>query len=125
MQKLADIKEKMGSLEKTLERDVARKPSSGAGDAVSSASVPPAVPKLEESDEDELSEAEDEKGLEPTPLASIDNVYEDGADDELMDLGVQLGKLRISERIGGWVRPKLVEEVGPLFLPMTMSLTSE
>jgi hypothetical protein len=28
-----------------------------------------------------------------------------------MDLGVQMGKMRISERVGGWIRPKLVEEL--------------
>ncbi len=44
-------------------------------------------------------------------MAALDNVYEDNADDELMDLGVQMGKMRISERIGGWIRPKLVEEL--------------
>lgn len=97
----------MGSLEKTLERDVARNLS---GAHVSAAALSSAK-GTEESEDDERSEAEDERDLEATPLATIDNVYEDGSDDELMDLGVQVGRLRISERLGGWIRPKLVEEV--------------
>ncbi|PNS21881.1 hypothetical protein CAC42_479 [Sphaceloma murrayae] len=97
-QKLAEIKEKMGTLEQTLERDVARK------DKINT--------KIEiESDEDDVPEFEDEKDLEPTPFASLDQVYEDDADDDLMDLGVQLGKMRVSERIGGFVRPKMAEEL--------------
>jgi hypothetical protein len=44
-------------------------------------------------------------------LSALDNVYDDDADDKLMELGVQLGKLRISERIGGWIRLKLVQEL--------------
>ncbi|KAF2224479.1 fungal-specific transcription factor domain-containing protein, partial [Elsinoe ampelina] len=101
-QKLAEIKDRMGNLEQSLERDVARKNST---DKVK--------PKVEiDSDEDDLPEFEDEKDLEPTPLASLDQVYEDDADDDLMDLGVQLGKMRVSERIGGFVRPKMAEERG-------------
>ncbi|KAK5107422.1 hypothetical protein LTR62_001283 [Meristemomyces frigidus] len=111
--KLADIKEKMGALEKNLEREVAGragpKPHAGGAEVTR---VPPVDSKLHvdaEDDDDLAGEEEDE--LEPTPLASLDNTYEDGGDDELMDLGVQMGKMRISERIGGWVRPKLVEEL--------------
>lgn len=91
----------MGTLEQTLERDVARKDST---DKVKT--------KVEiDSEEDDGPEYEDEKDLEPTPFASLDQVYEDDADDDLMDLGVQLGKMRVSERIGGFVRPKMAEEV--------------
>ncbi|KAF4549787.1 Fungal specific transcription factor domain-containing protein 18 [Elsinoe fawcettii] len=100
-QKLAEIKDKMGSLEQSLERDVVRQNSS---DKIKT--------KVEiDSDEEDLPEYEDEKDLEPTPFASLDNVYEDDADDDLMDLGVQLGKMRVSERIGGFVRPKMAEEL--------------
>ncbi|KAF2864210.1 hypothetical protein K470DRAFT_292425 [Piedraia hortae CBS 480.64] len=52
----------------------------------------------------------EEENLEPTPLAALDNVYTNSGDDEIMDLGVQMGKMRITERVGGWIRPKLVEE---------------
>ena len=111
-QKLADIKDQMGALEKTLEQDVAGGQSKVhmGGANVTKNHGDPATLHVEDN-EDEEGGAEDEEGLEPTPLASLDNVYEDNADDELMDLGVQMGKMRISERIGGWIRPKLVEEL--------------
>lgn len=111
-QKLADIKEKMGALEKTLEQEVAGRTTKQhmGGANVTQSPRDPASIHIEGDDEEEAG-AEDEEGLEPTPLAALDNVYEDNADDELMDLGVQMGKMRISERIGGWIRPKLVEEL--------------
>jgi hypothetical protein len=104
--KLAEIKEKMGSLERTLEEDVARRNLGERGDphvglTMSSGS----------SDEDEPPGPEDEKNLEPTPLAFIDAAYYEDADDDLMDLGVQIGKMRITERLGGFVRPKIAFEV--------------
>jgi hypothetical protein len=100
--KLAEIKEKMGSLERTLEEDVAK---GAAGDNryllhLSSGS----------SEEDDPA-PEDERNLEPTPLAYMDAAYYEDADDDMMDLGVQIGKMRISERLGGFVRPKLAFEV--------------
>jgi hypothetical protein len=45
-------------------------------------------------------------------MAMQDAMYDDDADDELMDLGIQLGRMRITERIGGFFRPKMSEEVG-------------
>ncbi|KAI9666661.1 MAG: hypothetical protein M1821_004597 [Bathelium mastoideum] len=98
--KLAQIKEQMGTLEKTLEEDVARNRREAAGlDASFTAEgVPP-------EDDRELKE------LEPTPLSTADTVYEGDADDDLLDLGVQVGKLRITERIGGFARPKFGEEL--------------
>ncbi|KAF2086326.1 hypothetical protein K490DRAFT_44677, partial [Saccharata proteae CBS 121410] len=107
--KLAEIKEKMGSLERTLEEDVARKPRRR-----SESKTRPGhnLPGLEEgSSEDELSDPEDERGLEPTPLATMDATYDVDADDNLMDLGVSFGRMRITERIGGFVRPKFAEEL--------------
>lgn len=50
--------------------------------------------------------------MEPSPLASVDAAYEvDGDDDDLLDLGIQMGKMRITERIGGFFRPKISQEV--------------
>lgn len=111
-QKLADIKEKMGALEKNLEREVASR--GATKQHIGGAHVTRLVSSAEndgegEDDDDDL--VEDEEVLEPTPLGAIDGVYEDNGDDELMDLGVQMGKMRISERIGGWIRPKLVDEL--------------
>ncbi|EME40354.1 hypothetical protein DOTSEDRAFT_74979 [Dothistroma septosporum NZE10] len=111
-QKLADIKEKMGALEKNLEREVAAKTQKAHLGGVNVARLTgDEIRQHHEAEEEEDDVNEDEDALEPTPLASLDNVYEDNVDDELMDLGVQMGKMRISERIGGWIRPKLVEEL--------------
>jgi hypothetical protein len=108
--KLAEIKEKMGSLERTLEDDVARR-----GRSSSSASAGGLqLPGLSESSDDEPTGPEDEKDLEPTPLAFTDAAYYEDADDDLLDLGVQIGKMRLTERIGGFVRPKFSQEVRPL-----------
>ncbi|KAK0118870.1 hypothetical protein ONS96_011950 [Cadophora gregata f. sp. sojae] len=102
--KLTEIKEKVGSLERLLERDVAK---NAAQQSTSSPSQDNALPE----DED-LPANEDEKDLEPTPLAVVDAAYEvDGEDDDLLDLGIQLGKMRITERIGGFFRPKISEEL--------------
>ena len=99
--KLTEIKEKMGSLERVLEQDVAMK---GAQKNTAKAAA------REEADFGP--EPEDEKGLEPSPLAVIDAMYDDDADDDFMDLGIQLGKLRLTDRIGGYFRPMISDEVG-------------
>ena len=99
--KLTEIKEKMGSLERVLEQDVAKK---GVQHNMWKA----------EPDADQVDfapEPEDERDLEPTPLAVSDAVYDDDADDDLADLGFQMGRMRLSDRIGGFFRPKMAEEV--------------
>lgn len=104
--KLTEIKEKVGSLERLLERDVAKSSNSALR------SDPGQERALPDDAEDELPANEDEKDLEPTPLAVVDAAYEvDGEDDDLLDLGIQLGKMRITERIGGFFRPKISQEV--------------
>ncbi|KAK5126294.1 hypothetical protein LTR85_010530 [Meristemomyces frigidus] len=119
-QKLADIKEKMGALEKNLEREVANKAAKahmGGANVTRTSALETSYTHVEANDEEDV--AEDEEALEPTPLAALDNVYEDNNDDELMDLGVQMGKMRISERIGGWIRPKLVDELNDTLKDVT------
>jgi hypothetical protein len=112
--KLTQIKEKVGSLERLLERDVARSAAAAAaatGHAPSGAQSDEALP---DDADDDLPGAEDETGLEPTPLAVGDAVYDDDADtanDDLLDLGIQMGKMRITERIGGFFRPRISEEL--------------
>ena len=104
--KLTEIKEKVGSLERLLERDVAK---SAVAPGLTSASQERALP---DDAEDDLPANEDEKDLEPTPLAVVDAAYgEDGEDDDMLDLGIQIGKMRITERIGGFFRPKISQEV--------------
>lgn len=113
-QELAELKDKLSSLEESLGRDVIRRATRGderqRGESQS-----------DEDDEEDQQEAEDEKDLEPTPLAVFDQLYDDDADDELMDLGIAMGKLRVSERIGGLVRPKLADEVCFVVFSWSMS----
>ena len=45
------------------------------------------------------------------PLIVTESAYEEDAEDDSADLGIRLGKLRISDRIGGFFRPRMVEEV--------------
>ena len=105
--KLTEIKEKMGSLERVLEQDVARKGDRGRN---RNDHVPV---KEEEGDEiDILLIPEDEKDLEGSPMAVGDAAYDDDADDDMLDLGVRMGKITLTERVGGFVRPKIGEEVG-------------
>ncbi|KAB8299262.1 hypothetical protein EYC80_001347 [Monilinia laxa] len=102
--KLAEIKEKVGSLERLLERDVAKSSNLPASSIQRMA--------LPDDADDDLPPNEDEKDLEPSPLASVDAAYEvDGDDDDLLDLGIQMGKMRITERIGGFFRPKISQEL--------------
>ena len=95
--KLTEIKEKMGSLERVLEQDVAKRRQSSRSREAEELDVDP--------------EPEDEKDLILTPLALRDNAYDDNADDDLTDLGFKMGKLRLSERVGGCFRPKMADEV--------------
>ena len=105
--KLTEIKEKMGSLERVLEQDVVKK---------TQRSVPQTGTNRKAEEDGEIDfaqdpDADEEPYLEPSPLAVADAAYDDEADDDLADLGVQLGKLRLTDRIGGYFRPKLAEEV--------------
>jgi hypothetical protein len=105
--KLTEIKEKVGSLERLLERDVAK----NAAVTTTGANLKEERALPDDADDD-LPANEDERDLEPTPLAVVDAAYgEDGEDDELLDLGIQMGKMRITERIGGFFRPKISQEV--------------
>ena len=105
--KLTEIKEKMGSLDRVLEQEVAR---NGAWREARRAQISAVHPSIE--DEGDFAPIpEDEKELEPTPLAVSDAVYDDDADDDLMDLGIQMGKLRLTDRLGGFFRPKIADEV--------------
>lgn len=57
---------------------------------------------LPDDTEDSIPANPDEQDLEPTPLAVVDAAYEvDGEDDDLLDLGIQIGKMRITVRPPG------------------------
>ncbi|GAD93610.1 hypothetical protein MGYG_02110 [Paecilomyces variotii No. 5] len=105
--KLAEIKEKMGRLEWSLEQDVAGK-RSGA-DAAKDDSAEAMFGAAEEGAN--LPIPDDEKDLEPTPLAVLDAAYEDEADDDIYDLGFRVGKMRMTDRVGGYFRPRFADEL--------------
>jgi hypothetical protein len=98
--KLTEIKEKVGSLERQLERDVAKSTTRGA--------------HLQRilADDVEL-DFEEEQDLDLHPMVALDLTYDDDADgaEDIIDLGIQVGKMRITERIGGMIRPRLPQEV--------------
>lgn len=100
--RLTEIKEKVGSLERQLERDVAKTSRAAQQQAI-----------LADDVEDDFAE---ERDLEPTDMTALDVTYEEDADgaDDLIDLGVQVGRMRITERIGGLSRPRIAEEVCPI-----------
>lgn len=100
--RLAEIKEKQGTLERQLERDVAK-----------STAFKSTLQQCILADEVE-DEYDDGHELEATPLVALDLTYEDDADggaDDMIDLGIQIGKMRMTERIGGLSRPRISEEV--------------
>ncbi|KAI0869744.1 hypothetical protein GGS24DRAFT_493534 [Hypoxylon argillaceum] len=100
--RLAEIKEKQGTLERQLERDVAK-----------STAFKSTLQQCILADEVE-DEYDDGHELEATPLVALDLTYEDDADggaDDMIDLGIQIGKMRMTERIGGLSRPRISEEI--------------
>ncbi|OJD14628.1 hypothetical protein AJ78_05058, partial [Emergomyces pasteurianus Ep9510] len=106
--KLTELKEKMGSLERSLEQDAADRrvlsPEEGGVDSNTLGGL------LENPTEGNVPVPEDEKDLKPTALAVQDAAYEDGSDDDTYDLGFKLGKLRMTDRVGGFFRPKIADE---------------
>jgi len=108
---LAEVKEKMGILEKSLEEDIVRRNRAQTGSS-SYPSVSDSFLRQEETySEDE--EGEDTKDLRSSDFAREDAAYyeDEEGDDDIVDLGIALGKVRITERIGGLVRPKFSDEV--------------
>lgn len=107
--RLTAIKERVGTLERMLELDLVRGATTTSTDELlQGAALAPDPDGLEAA---RASEPEDEKDLEPTPWALSDAAYEDDADDEICDLGVRVGKMQVTERIGGYLRPKIAEEL--------------
>ncbi|KAJ4365785.1 hypothetical protein N0V83_008406 [Neocucurbitaria cava] len=97
----------MGILERSLEEGIARKSQVSTG----ASSAPLQLPGQEESYSDQ-EEEEDTKDLDPSHLATEDAAYYEGEDnDDVVDLGIAMGKVRITERIGGLVRPRFSEEL--------------
>lgn len=105
--KLAELKERMGFLERSLEEEVAGRRSQKA----SGTKEEPSSDTSWATAEPYQSIPDDEKNLEPTRMATQDAVYEDEADDDVVDLGFQFGKMRLTDRLGGFFRPRLADEV--------------
>ncbi|GAB1310446.1 hypothetical protein MFIFM68171_00656 [Madurella fahalii] len=107
-QRLTEIKERVGSLEKQLERDVAKGRDSPDGDGFCQQRI------VADDVEDDFGE---ERGLHITPVVALDLTYEDDTDGigigtgELGDLGIRVGRMRITDRIGGLSRPRMWEEI--------------
>ncbi|KAK4233822.1 hypothetical protein C8A03DRAFT_19171 [Achaetomium macrosporum] len=112
-QRLTEIKEQVGSLERQLERDVAKGATArrSPGRTVDG-SRPPQQRFVADDVENELG---DERDLQITPMVALDLTYDDYSDgngtDDLIDLGIRVGKMRITERIGGLNRPRISEEI--------------
>jgi Fungal Zn(2)-Cys(6) binuclear cluster domain len=92
--KLTEIKEKMGSLERVLEHDVARKAQPKQPKQTDRRKSSLDLPGQTDSSSDEGPVPDDEKDLEPTPLSVVDATYEDDTNDDMLDLGVRIGKMR-------------------------------
>ena len=105
--KLAEVKEKMGILERSLEDNVVRKPKFGSASSPTSVNLPGQEQSYSDQEDDE-----DTRDLDPSHLVTEDAAYyEDEGNDELADLGIAMGRVRLTERIGGLVRPRFSEEV--------------
>ncbi|KAH7328412.1 hypothetical protein B0I35DRAFT_17558 [Stachybotrys elegans] len=109
--RLTQIKDKVGSLEHEL--IAGRSASSGS-------SIGPSL--LPSSQENAWGHDATETGVDEgaSDLGSLDMYYYgDDADerglDDLIDLGVAIGKLRITDKIGGSSRPRLFEEIASGF----------
>jgi hypothetical protein len=93
--KLTEIKEKMGSLERVLEQDVAKRKELPVRKRNPQGKPSVDLPGENDSNTDnENAGPEDEKDLEPTPLAVYDAAFEDDTNDDIIDLGIRMGKLR-------------------------------
>ncbi|KAI5292024.1 hypothetical protein KEM52_006676 [Ascosphaera acerosa] len=122
--KLTELKDKMGTLERTLEWDMVDRARAGEEfhldvDAHKYGSL------WDSHDEAYFAVPPDEKNLQPNPFAVLDVAYEDEDDDDnTYDLGFKLGKLRITDRLGGFVRPRITDEVIMPQLTAVLSDTS-
>ncbi|KAJ5710562.1 hypothetical protein N7488_004718 [Penicillium malachiteum] len=69
----------------------------------------------EELQSEESDSESDEGFLEPTPLAIQDAAYGGNDDSEVKDIGLQIGRMRLGERVGGLYRPRIADEVDFIF----------
>lgn len=105
----------MGILEKSLEEDIVRRKRAQTG-SLNTSSVTESLQMQQVTYSEE--EEEDTKDLRSSDFAREDAAYyeDEEGDDDIVDLGIALGKVRITERIGGLVRPKFSDEVSTFAL---------
>lgn len=101
-QRLTEMKEAKDAIDNTLRGD---QPESAKGGSRRKRTRKPEEPM---SDDSETSA--DNGHLEPTPLAFQYAAYADEADN-IEDLGFRIGRMRIGERIGGYYRPRMADEI--------------
>ena len=106
LHKLTEIKNRVGSLEDLLETEVAARShrhssedSSTLDHRRSNTNSPPVRTRIK---------VEDLSG--PANLAPS---YENDTDEEIADLGVRIGRMKLSERMGGLFRASISKEVRP------------
>ena len=101
--RLTALKEKVGSLERQLEQGASRSTQQQS----QASQQPQGILADEVADEGDAGD-----GLRVTDMVAGDVTYEDdGVDDDIVDLGVKVGKMRITDRVGGMSRPRISEEV--------------
>ncbi|AEO70405.1 uncharacterized protein THITE_19726, partial [Thermothielavioides terrestris NRRL 8126] len=114
-QRLTEIKEQVGSLERQLERDVAKGATSRCSSSPGRRGDGARAHQQRFLADDVEAELGDARDLQITPMVALDLTYDDYSDgngaDDLIDLGIRVGKMRITERIGGLNRPRIAEEI--------------
>lgn len=114
LHKLTEIKNRVGSLEDLLETEVAARSQRHSSEdssvvdhrARSNTDSPPVRTRIK---------VEDLSGT-----ANLAPNYENDTDDEIADLGVRIGMLRMNERIGGMLRSSITKEVRPYSITAEM-----
>lgn len=111
--RLAAFKAQAAALEQSLERESADLRQTGSQNSMSSS----VVSNSADNDEDLLLTS-----LELASLGIQDAAYDDGSDgesdDDLYDLGLRLGKMRMNERVGGFFHPQMADEVHTSSFPL-------
>jgi hypothetical protein len=106
--KLTELKERVGSLERSLGEEVAVTVANRGSSEMSTES--PSDWNVPIKEEPTGFGYDGQIVPEPSRLAVLDAAYDDENDDMIADVGIQLGKMQVTDRIGGYVRPRIVDE---------------
>ncbi|CRG84545.1 Activator of stress genes 1 [Talaromyces islandicus] len=110
--KLTELKERVGSLERSLGEEVAGTTTNRGSSETSIDSTSDWKKNVTAKEEEPTTSLEYDGQVVPEPsrLAVMDAAYDDENDDEVADVGIQLGKMQVTDRLGGYVRPRIVDE---------------